>query len=326
LNAANSDKATVAGSAFRFEAGQPKAFFDVPAGTTAMRMTLHVISGRVNATALHPYGVPLTAASQAIPLTTGPATITRILTTGPTDGVWEIVDAASRAAVPASSTYEVSFEAFKVTIAPTTWTNDPTTVGTPYTQSFTATNAFAAVSTVQTATAFASVSSQSATIASGGAQQQYVINVTSGTTSLNVTIGGASDPGADLDLYLFNCTSGTCVQAGSSTGGTAEESVTVGNPATGSWIALVDPFAVPSGSTSYTYSDSLSNPTYGGVTVPANSATPRAAGESWSFNATGTANTAAGAGRFLRATVAVREATSNATLGSATVIFANVTP
>ncbi|HTJ60085.1 MAG TPA: S8 family serine peptidase, partial [Candidatus Saccharimonadales bacterium] len=112
LNAANSYKATVAGSAFRFEAGQPKAFFDVPAGTTAMRMTLHVISGRVNATALHPYGVPLTASSQAIPLTTGPATITRIITAGPTDGVWEIVDAASRAAVPASSTYEVSFEAF----------------------------------------------------------------------------------------------------------------------------------------------------------------------------------------------------------------------
>jgi hypothetical protein len=236
------------------------------------------------------------------------------------------VDAASRAAVPASSTYEVSFEAFKVTLAPTTWTNDPTTVGTPYTQTFTATNAYAAVSTIQTATAFASASSQSRTIASGGAQQQIAIHVTSGTTSLNVAIGGASDPGADLDLFLFDCTTGTCVLAGSSTGGTAEESVTVGNPATGTWVALVDPFAVPSGSTSYTYSDSLANPAYGAVTVPTNPATPRATGEFWPFDATGTANAAAGAGRFLRATVAVREATSNATLGSATVIFANVTP
>jgi subtilisin family serine protease len=326
LNAANSYKATVSGSASRFEAGQPKAFFDVPAGTTAMRMTLHVINGRVNATALHPYGVPLTAASQAIPLTTGPTTVTRIITTGPTDGVWEIVDAASRAAVPASSTYEVSFEAFKVTLAPTTWTNDPTTVGTPYTQTFTATNAFAAVSTTQTAGSFASVSSQSRTIASGGAQQQIAIHVPSGTTSLNVTIGGASDPGADLDLYLFNCTTGSCVLAGSSTGGTAEESVTVSAPAAGTWVALVDPFAVPSGSTTYTYSDSFSNPAFGGVTVPANAATPRAAGEFWNFDATGTANSAAGAGRFLRATVAVREGSSNATLGSATVIFANVTP
>src|SRR5204863_2443362 len=114
LNAANNYRATVAGSASRFEAGQPKAFFDVPAGTTAMRMTLRVINGRVNATALHPYGVPITGA-QAIPLTTGPQTLTRIITTGPTDGVWEVVDAASRAAVPASSTSEVSFRAFKVT-------------------------------------------------------------------------------------------------------------------------------------------------------------------------------------------------------------------
>jgi len=221
LNAANSYKATVAGSANRFEAGQPKAFFDVPLGTTAMRMTLNVINGRVNATPLHPYGVPLTAASQAIGLTTGPATLSRIITTGPTDGVWEVVDAASRAAVPPTSTYEVTFEAFKVTLSPTTWTNDPTTVGTPYTQTFTATNAFAAVSTTQAGSAFASVSSQNATIAAGGAQQIYNITVPTGTTSLNASIGGASDPGADLDLFLFNCTTGTCVLAGSSTSSTS---------------------------------------------------------------------------------------------------------
>ena len=325
LNAANSYKATVAGSANRFEAGQPKAFFDVPLGTTAMRMTLKIINGRVNATPLHPYGVPLTAASQAIGLTTGPATVSRIITTGPTDGVWEVVDAASRAAVPAASTYEVTFEAFKVTLAPATWTNDPTTVGTPYTQTFTATNAFAAVSTTDAGSAFASVSSQNATIAAGGAQQIYNITVPAGTTSLNASIGGASDPGADLDLFLYNCTSGTCVLAGSSTSGTANESVTVANPAIGLWKALVDPFAIPAGSTSYTYSDSLSNPAYGSVTVPANPGS-RASGATWPINATGTANTSAGTGRFLRASVSVREAASGATLGSATVLFNNVTP
>jgi subtilase family protein/pre-peptidase len=326
LNAANSYKATVAGSAFRFEAGQPKAFFDVPAGTTAMRMTLHVINGRVNATPLHPFGVPLTAASQAIGLTTGPATLSRIITTGPTDGVWEVVDAASRAAVPPSSTYEVTFEAFKVTLSPTTWTNDPTTVGTPYTQTFTATNAFAAVSTVQTGSSFASASSRTATITAGGGQQTYNITVPAGTTSLNASIGGASDPGADLDLFLYNCTTGTCVLAGSSTSSTANESVTVSSPAAGLWKALVDPFDVPSGSTSYTYSDAISNPAYGSVTVPANAATPRASGATWTFDATGTALTSAGTGRFLRATVSVREAVSNAALGSATVLFNNVAP
>ncbi len=321
LNAGNSYKATVAGSAFRFEAGQPKAFFDVPVGTTAMRMTLKVLSGRVNATPLHPYGVPLTG----IGFTTGPATLTRIITTGPTDGVWEVVDAASRAAVPPSSTYEVSFEAFRVTLSPTSWTNDPTTIGVPYSQSFTATNQYAAVSTTQAGSAFASVRSLGATIAAGGAQQTYNITVPTGTTSLNVTIGGASDPGADLDLFVYNCTSGTCVLAGVSAGSTANESVTVASPAPGAWKAIVDPFAVPSGSTTYTYSDALSNPAYGSVTVPANVATARASGATWSFTATGTALSSAGTGRFLRALVSVREA-GGTTLGSATVIFANVGP
>jgi subtilisin family serine protease len=326
LSAANNYKATVAGSAFRFEAGQPKAFFDVPAGTTAMRMTLRVISGRVNATPLHPFGVPLTAASQAIGFTTGPATVSRVITTGPTDGVWEVVDAASRAAVPVSSTYEVTFEAFRVTLDPSGWTNDPTTIGVPYTQSFTATNQYAAVSTTQAGSAFASVSTQVASILAGGAQQVYNITVTTGTTSLNVTIGGASDPGADLDLFVYNCTTGTCVPAGSSAGSTANESVTISAPAAGAWKAIVDPFAIPSGSTSYAYSDSLANPAYGSVTVPANAATPRASGAIWSFTATGTALTSAGTGRFLRASVSVREAVTGTTLGSATVIFANVNP
>ncbi|HYK98335.1 MAG TPA: S8 family serine peptidase [Candidatus Acidoferrales bacterium] len=320
LNAANNYKASVSGSANRFEAGQPKAFFDVPAGTTAMRMTLQILNGRVNATPLHPFGVPLTG----IGLTTGPATVSRIITTGPTDGVWEVVDAASRAAVPPSSTYVVTFEAFKVTLSPTTWTNDPTKIGTPYANPFTATNDFAAVSTTQTGSSFASASSTSATIAAGGAQQSYNITVPSGSTSLNASIGGASDPGADLDLFLFDCHTGTCVLAGSSTSSSANESVTVSSPAAGAWKAVVDPFDVPSGSTSYTYSDAISNPAYGSVTVPANAATPRATGESWTFTATGTANSAAGTGRFLRATVSVL--TGSSTLGSATVLFNNVTP
>jgi len=102
--------------------------------------------------------------------------------------------------------------------------------------------------------------------------------------------------------------------------------VTISSPTAGSWKALVDPFAVPSGSTTYTYSDSLANPAYGAVTVPANTSTARSSGDSWTFTATGTALSNAGSGRFLRGSVSVREASSNATLGSATVIFANVTP
>jgi len=341
LNAANNYKATVAGSARRFEAGQPKAFFDVPKDATAIRMTLNVINGRVNATAVHPYGLPQTATAVSIPLTTGPVVETRILTiatVAPIEGVWEIVDAASRAAGPASSTYEVSLEAYKMTLDPASWTNDPTTIGTPYTQTFTATNVFAAVSATQAGSPFASVFSKEATIAAGGAQQTYDITVPTGTTQLQVTLGGASDPGADLDLFVYNCTTGTCVLAGSSTGSTANEVVTINSPAVGAWKAIVDPFAVPSGSTKYTYTDALANPVYGSVTVPANVPTTRATGEIWTFDATGTALTSAGEGRFLRASVSVRTTYSitnpaptpptviTVNLASGTVIFANLTP
>jgi hypothetical protein len=327
LNAANNYKASVSGTASKFQASQPKMFFDVPAGTTAMRMSLQITNGgRVNATPLHPFGVPLTAASQAIGFTTGPTgVISRVITTGPTTGVWEVVSAASRAAAVNDSTFTITFEAFRVSLDPATWTNDPTTVGTTYTNTFTAKNEFAAVSTMTTGSAFASVRSVSATIAGGGAQQTYPIVVPAGTTSLNVTIGGASDPGADLDLFVFNCTTGTCVLAGSGTGSTANESVTVASPAPGNWQAVVDPFAVPSGSTAYTYTDSFANPAYGSVTTPADPAS-RASGATWPVTASGKANVAAGSGRFLRASVAVREAATNIALGSATVIFANVTP
>ena len=329
LNAANSYKASVDASASKFQAGDPKIFFSVPAGTTAMRMTITILNtGRVNATPVHPFGIPLTGTGFVGTGTPG-ASASLVITTGPTDGVWEVASAASRAAIPDTSSYRITFEAYKVTLDPALWINDPTVIGTPYTRSFTATNEFAATTTVQTTTGFASVRSVNATITASGPQQTYDINVPSGTSSMNVAIGAASDPGADLDLFLFNCTTGTCVLVASGLTSSANESLTVANPAAGAWKAVVDPFAVPSGSTTYVYNDSFTSATnaYGGLTTPSNAPTNRASGASWSFNVTGTANSAAGEGRFLRGTIAVRLGSSTGpTLGSATAFFVNVTP
>ena len=61
------------------------------------------------------------------------------------------------------------------------------------------------------------------------------------------------------------------------------------------------------------------------MTTPADPAS-RASGATWPVAVSAKANQAAGTGRFLRASVSVREAASNAALGGATVIFANVTP
>src|SRR5215216_1773398 len=91
------------------------------------------------------------------------------------------------------------------------------------------------------------------------AQQQYQTVVTAGSTSLRATIGGTSDPAADLDLFVFNCTSGTCVLAGQSADGDSEESVTIPNPAAGNWLVLIDGYAVPAGTTTYNYVDVFTN-------------------------------------------------------------------
>jgi hypothetical protein len=197
------------------------------------------------------------------------------------------------------------------------------TIGTPIARSYEITNLFGDFTGRAVGTALGSAFLDTPTIAHH-AQQQFPITVGAGATSLRVTIGSPDDPAADLDLFLFNCTSGTCVQAASSADGDSEESVTVGTPAAGLWIALVDGFNVPAGTTTYEYVDVFANPAFGSVSVTdANALRP--AGSSWIVPGSVTANAAAGAGRVLLGNVQVRTDT-NVLIGSGDVIVEAVTP
>jgi hypothetical protein len=156
------------------------------------------------------------------------------------------------------------------------------------------------------------------------AQQQYPVVVTAGSTSLRATIGSPSDPAADLDLFVFNCTSGTCVLAGQSADGDSEESVTIANPAAGNWVVLVDGFAVPAGTTTYKYVDVFTNTAFGSVSITdANALRP--SGASWTVPGSVTANAAPASGRVLLGNVQVRTDT-NVLVGSGDVIVSSVTP
>ena len=147
--------------------------------------------------------------------------------------------------------------------------------------------------------------------------------MTAGTTSLRATIGSPSDPAADLDLFVLNCTSGTCVTAGQSADGDSEESVTIANPAAGLWRIFVDGFAVPAGTTSYNYIDVFTNPAFGSVSVTdANALRP--SGGSWTVPGSVTANAAPATGRVLYGNVQVRTDT-NILVGSGDVIVESVT-
>jgi hypothetical protein len=150
------------------------------------------------------------------------------------------------------------------------------------------------------------------------------VTVDAGATSLRATIGNPGDPGADLDLFVFNCTSGSCVLAGQAADGDSEESVTISNPAAGAWVVLVDGFRVPAGNTAYDYIDVFSTPAFGSVSVTdANALRP--AGSSWTVPGSVVANQAPAAGRVLFGNVQVRTDT-NILVGSGDVIVNSVTP
>jgi hypothetical protein len=157
------------------------------------------------------------------------------------------------------------------------------------------------------------------------AQNVTFVTVPAGATSLRATIGSPSDPAADLDLFVFNCTTGTCVQAGSNADGDSEESVTIANPAAGDWAVLVDGFAVPAGTTTYNYVDVFFTTSPLGVVSVTDVNALRAAGASWIVPGSVTANAAPADGRVLLGQVEVRT-DANVLVGSGNVIVESVTP
>jgi hypothetical protein len=241
----------------------------------------------------------------------------------PQPGVWEATVDTSRSSLVSPATFTITGSILGVDVSPTSWTVDPAVVGTPYNQTFSFTNRFGGFTGNAVGTALGSAFSAHPTIASGGAQQQYPINVPAGSTAISVRIGNASDNAADLDLYLFDCHTGTCVQRAASTSGSANESVSVANPVAGTWVALVDPYAVPSGSTTYDYLDVVANPAFGAVSVT-DAAALHGSNTTWTAPAHVTANAAPGAGRFLQGFVQVKSGSS--VLGSAEVDLKNFAP
>lgn len=91
-------------------------------------------------------------------------------------------------------------------------------LGTPVARSYTLTNLFGAFTGRAVGTTLGSARVGPFSIDDLDFQQ-YPVQVTPGATSLRATIGSPSDPGADLDIYVYNCITGSCVLAGSSADG-----------------------------------------------------------------------------------------------------------
>jgi subtilisin family serine protease len=286
-------------------------FFRVPAGVPALKVDFTGPSatpgtGQARFLRYHPYGVNIdsNASTSCYTPSAGSCaggTPNSRTAADPTAGVWEVAVEARRTSDALFTPYTLTASILGASVSPNPDVIPSASPGSPVTRSYTLTNLFGPFTGRAAGTTLGSARRGPFTIGNHD-QQLYDLTVTPGSTQLRATIGGPSDVSADLDLFLFNCTSGTCVAAGQSADGDSEESVTVANPAAGAWRVLVDGFSVPSGSTSYNYVDVFTNPAFGAVDVTDANAL-RASGASWTVPATVTANVAPATGRVLQGNV-----------------------
>jgi subtilisin family serine protease len=309
-------------------------FFNVPLGTPAFKVDMTGGGSAAGAGAIrflrwHPYGLGID--SNAVSNCYNPAQTAGCSTGSPTSrtvinpqaGVWEVTVDARRNSDAVSAPFTLTASILGATVSPNPDVIASAQIGVPVARSYDITNVYGAFTGRAVGTALGSAFIATPTIAHLE-QQVTFVNIPTGATSLRATIGSPSDPAADLDLFVFNCTSGPCVQAGSNADGDSEESVTIANPAAGVWAVLVDGYSVPAGTTTYKYVDVFASPAFGSVSITDADAL-RPSGFTWNVPGNVTATAAPEAGRVLLGNVQVRT-DANVLVGSGDVIVESVTP
>jgi hypothetical protein len=311
---------------------EKRYFFTVPPGTPAFKVDFSGPSttagtGQARFLRFHPYGTGVdsnASTSCYLPPATGGscAGSPNSRTTGnPTAGVWEVTVEARRTSDALYTPYTLTASILGATVTPNPDVIESAPRDVPVARSYTLTNTLGSFTGRAAGTTLGSARRGTFTIADHQVQQ-YDTTVAAGSTSFRATIGSPSDPAADLDLFVYNCSSGTCVLAGQNADGDSEESVTIANPAAGLWRVIVDGFAVPAGSTTYSYVDVFTNASLGNVAVTDANAL-RGPGASWTVPGAVTAKVVPATGRVLLGGVEVRTDT-NVLIGRGDVVVTNV--
>ncbi|MBM7859288.1 S8 family serine peptidase [Lentzea nigeriaca] len=330
FNAANKFSATKSGTIARNQS--TSLFVNVPKGTTALKVDMNAGGaeagkGQVRFLRFTPQGVPLdvTSSTNCYNPDAGAGcsggTPTSRTVTSPMAGVWEIVVEARRTSDADLAPYSVTASVLGTSISPNPDVIASAALGAPLNRSYTVTNTQAAFNGRLVAGSVGSAKSDRPSIANLETKF-FDIQVPAGASKLTATIGNTSDASADLDLFVLNCTSGTCVTAGTSADGDSEESVTVNAPAAGLWRVQIDGYSVPAGTTAYDYFDVYTAAGLGTLTVTDSNA-DRAAGASWNAAGVITPLGQPGAGRVLRGELEVRTADENV-VGNGAVIVQSV--
>ena len=301
-------------------------FVAVPANTPALKVDMVAGGaaglGQVRFLLFHPYGVGIDNNSTPHyynPSAGGFGPALSRTDANPFPGVWEIVVEARRTSDVPTAPFSITASILGASVSPHPDLIPSAVIGVPIARNYTLTNLFGAFTGRAVGTSLGSAMRSDDETIDNATQRTYEVVVPADSTSLRATIGGTSDPGADLDLFVLK----DGVVLGSSADGDSEESVTLANPAAGTYTVLVDGYAVPSGSTTYNYVDVFAHPSFGSVVVTDANA-PRPAGESWIVPGSVTAKAIPALGRVLLGNVQVRT-DGNVLIGSGDVVVEAVT-
>jgi subtilisin family serine protease len=280
-------------------------FVTVPEGATALQVDLSGIAtgSQTRWIAINPWGVPVesTASTACYTNYSDPAVCKpqERAYENPMPGIWELEVESRRTSPALSNPFELTAKIQGVTVSPETVTLPSVTAGVATPVTWTVTNQFGPLTVSGKGGPLGSAVSKRPTIADLESQE-YTVDVPAGAVRLDVSIGNVSDAAADLDLtVLLNG-----VRVGQSADGDSEESVSIPNPAAGTYTIVIDGYAVPAGTTEYDYLDVYYSTALGAMTVPA---TPKALANGASTTITGsvTAAPAPPAGRSLFGEMAV---------------------
>ncbi|MCX5334052.1 S8 family serine peptidase [Streptomyces sp. NBC_00140] len=274
-------------------------FVTVPEGAKSLEVAIGGLKDKSQTRfiAIHPYGVPVDSTST-------PNCYNNYLDgngcrpdvrsyADPVAGVWEIEVESRRTSPLLDNPYKLDVTVLGAAFDPEVVTVPEAKVGTPTAASWKVTNNFAALDGKLVGGPLGSAKSARPTIAEGDTQVTTV-EVPEGAKSLDVAIGNVSDAAADLDLVVLD---GNGAEAGTSADGDSEESVSVANPAAGTYTIQVIGYAIPAGSTAYDYQDVFFSAALGAVTVDDSVAVKLGTGGTANVTADVTALAAAPEGR-----------------------------
>jgi subtilisin family serine protease len=244
-------------------------FVTVPVGATALQINLSGIAtgSQTRFIGINPYGVPVESTSSLACYTNfSDATACKPQERAyenPMPGVWEIEVESRRTSPSLKNPFELTARIQGVTVSPEIVTLPSVAAGQATPVTWTVKNTFGPVVVSGQGGALGSAVSTRPTIADGETRT-YTVAVPAGSSRLEVSIGNVSDLSADLDLtVLLNGE-----QAGQSADGDSDESVSITNPAAGTYTVEVAGYAVPAGTTQFDYRDVFFSPALGAVTVP----------------------------------------------------------